>query len=116
MSRRKKFSGAQLRALRKEAGYTQEEIGIRVGISRETVSAIENERPETINSIGVEVISKVIFLPPTITEQLEPYCYVAQKEVQWCTTACLTKGSRIHPRRDRDPGRYQPRDRVGYRK
>ena len=58
MSRRKKFSGAQLRALRKEAGYTQEELGLRVGISRETVSAIENEKPETMSSIGVEVISK----------------------------------------------------------
>lgn len=58
MSRKKKFSGAQLKALRKEAGYTQEELALRVGISRETVSAIENEKPETINNIGVEVISK----------------------------------------------------------
>ncbi|MCV2886079.1 helix-turn-helix domain-containing protein [Aestuariibacter sp. AA17] len=58
MSRRKKFSGAQLRALRKESGYTQEELALRVGISRETVSAIENEKPETMSAIGVEVISK----------------------------------------------------------
>lgn len=58
MSRRKKFSGIQLRALRKEAGYTQGDLAIRIGISRETVSAIENEKPETMNSIGVEVISK----------------------------------------------------------
>ncbi|MCF2946902.1 helix-turn-helix domain-containing protein [Paraglaciecola aquimarina] len=58
MSRRKMFSGAQLKALRKESGYTQEELAQRVGISRETVSAIENEKPETMNSIGVEVISK----------------------------------------------------------
>lgn len=58
MSHKKKFSGAQLKALRKEAGYTQEELALRVGISRETVSAIENEKPETINNIGVEVISK----------------------------------------------------------
>lgn len=58
MSRKKKFSGAQLKLLRKEAGYTQEELAIRIGISRETVSAIENEKPETMNSIGVEVISK----------------------------------------------------------
>ncbi|MCC2616694.1 helix-turn-helix domain-containing protein [Aestuariibacter halophilus] len=58
MARRKNFSGAQLRALRKESGYTQEELAVRIGISRETVSAIENEKPETMNSIGVEVISK----------------------------------------------------------
>ncbi|MEP7706469.1 helix-turn-helix domain-containing protein [Paraglaciecola sp. 25GB23A] len=58
MSHNKKFSGAQLKALRKEAGYTQEELALRVGISRETVSAIENEKPETINNIGVEIISK----------------------------------------------------------
>lgn len=58
MSRKKKFSGEQLKALRKEAGYTQEDLALRVGISRETVSAIENEKPETMNNIGVEVISK----------------------------------------------------------
>lgn len=58
MSRKKKFSGTQLKALRKEAGYTQEELALRVGISRETVSAIENEKPETMNNIGVEIISK----------------------------------------------------------
>jgi DNA-binding XRE family transcriptional regulator len=58
MSRRKKFSGVQLKSLRKEAGYTQGELALRVGISRETVSAIENEKTETMNSIGVEVISK----------------------------------------------------------
>lgn len=58
MSRRKMFSGAQLKALRKESGYTQEELASRVGISRETVSAIENEKPETMNNISVEVISK----------------------------------------------------------
>ena len=58
MSRRNKFSGAQLKSLRKESGYTQEELAHRVGISRETVSAIENDKPETMKNIGVEVISK----------------------------------------------------------
>lgn len=58
MSRRRKFSGTQLKALRKESGYTQEELARRIGISRETVSAIENDKPETMNNIGVEVISK----------------------------------------------------------
>lgn len=58
MARRKQFSGAQLRTLRKEAGYTQEDLAFRVGLSRETVSAIENEKPGTIDTIGVEVINK----------------------------------------------------------
>ncbi len=58
MSRRKLFSGAQLKALRKESGLTQEDLAYRIGISRETVSAIENEKPETMNNISVEVISK----------------------------------------------------------
>ncbi|MDU0355567.1 helix-turn-helix transcriptional regulator [Paraglaciecola aquimarina] len=58
MSRRKMLSGAQLKALRKESGYTQGELASRIGISRETVSAIENDKPETMNNIGMEVISK----------------------------------------------------------
>lgn len=57
MARRKKISGALLRAMRKETGLTQAQIGQRLGISRETVSAIENEKPETMNSIGAEVFS-----------------------------------------------------------
>ena len=58
MSRKKIFSGAQLMSLRKEAGYTQEELAQRVGISRETVSAIENDKPETMDNIGVSVVNK----------------------------------------------------------
>ena len=58
MSRRKMFSGAQLKLLRKEAGYTQDDLAKRVGISRETVSAIENDKPETIDNIGVAVVNK----------------------------------------------------------
>jgi HTH-type transcriptional regulator/antitoxin HipB len=58
MSHKKMFSGAQLKSLRKEAGYTQEELAQRVGISRETVSAIENDKPETMDNIGVGVVSK----------------------------------------------------------
>lgn len=57
MGRRNKISGALLKAMRKEADFTQEQLGARIGISRETVSAIENEKPETINAIGAEVIS-----------------------------------------------------------
>lgn len=57
MGRKTKISGPLLRTLRQEAGYTQEALGKRVGISRETVSAIENEKPGSLNSIGAEVIS-----------------------------------------------------------
>lgn len=57
MSRTTKISGPLLRTLRLEAGYTQEEIANRLGLSRETVSAIENEKPGTIDSIEAEVIS-----------------------------------------------------------
>lgn len=58
MARRKMFSGEQLRTLRKESGLTQGELALRIGLSRETVSAIENDKPETMNSISVEVINK----------------------------------------------------------
>jgi DNA-binding XRE family transcriptional regulator len=58
MSRRTKISGPLLRELRKEAELTQHDLAARIGISRETVSAIENDKPETIEAIGAEVISK----------------------------------------------------------
>jgi|TARA_B110000238_G_C15911288_1_gene346391 HTH-type transcriptional regulator/antitoxin HipB len=58
MSRRTKISGLLLRELRKEAQFTQHDLAARIGISRETVSAIENDKRETIEAIGAEVISK----------------------------------------------------------
>lgn len=58
MSLGNRFSGKELKRIRKEAGYTQAEIAVRVGISRETVSAIENEQPGAINSIELGVIKK----------------------------------------------------------
>ncbi len=58
MSRRTKISGDLLRELRKEAQLTQADIAARIGISRETVSAIENDKRETIEALGAEVISK----------------------------------------------------------
>ena len=58
MSRRTKISGLLLRELRKEAELTQSDLAARIGISRETVSAIENDKRETIEAIGAEVISK----------------------------------------------------------
>ena len=51
------FSGKELRSLRKEAGFTQKEIAARIGISRETVVAIENEHPKTIDSLSLEVVN-----------------------------------------------------------
>ncbi|MBL4630324.1 MAG: helix-turn-helix transcriptional regulator [Paraglaciecola sp.] len=58
MSRRTKISGLLLRELRRETGLTQYDLATRIGISRETVSAIENDKRETIEAIGAEVISK----------------------------------------------------------
>ncbi|MGS2719452.1 helix-turn-helix domain-containing protein [Paraglaciecola aestuariivivens] len=58
MSRRTKISGHLLRELRKEADLTQADLATRIGISRETVSAIENDKRETIEALGAEVISK----------------------------------------------------------
>lgn len=47
-----------LRNLRKEAGYTQGELAQRLGLSRETVSAIENHKPETMRTLQIEVVNK----------------------------------------------------------
>jgi DNA-binding XRE family transcriptional regulator len=58
MSLSERFSGQELRRIRKEAGYTQAEMAARVGISRETVSAIENEQPGAINSLEMSVIKQ----------------------------------------------------------
>jgi DNA-binding XRE family transcriptional regulator len=57
MARRKKIDIALLKAMRKEAQLTQKELGDRIGISRETVSAIEREVPETINSLEADILS-----------------------------------------------------------
>lgn len=52
-----KFSGKELKSLRKEAGFTQVEIAKKIGISRETVVAIENEHPKTIDALSLEVVN-----------------------------------------------------------
>jgi len=51
------FSGTELKNLRKEAGFTQRELASRIGISRETVLAIENDRPQTMDSLSLEVVN-----------------------------------------------------------
>ena len=50
------FSGLELKNLRKEAGFTQKVLASQIGISRETVVAIENEHPKTIDSLSLEVV------------------------------------------------------------
>ncbi len=45
-------------ALRESVGLTQAEIGLRVGLSRETVSAIENCRPATLKSLSLTVLHR----------------------------------------------------------
>ncbi|GHB66420.1 hypothetical protein GCM10008107_14520 [Psychrosphaera saromensis] len=52
-----KFSGKELRGLRKEAGFTQAQIAKEIGISRETVVAIENEHPKVIDALSLEVVN-----------------------------------------------------------
>ena len=47
------FSGKELKKLRKEAGFTQKLLAGKIGISRETVVAIENEHPKTIGSLNI---------------------------------------------------------------
>ena len=51
------FSGRELKNLRKEAGFTQKVLASKIGISRETVIAIENEHPKTIDSLSLEVVN-----------------------------------------------------------
>jgi len=51
------FSGKELRSLRKEAGFTQKDLATKIGISRETVIAIENEHAKTIASLSLDVVN-----------------------------------------------------------
>jgi len=52
-----KFSGAHLKSLRKEAGLTQKELASRIGLSRETIVAIENEYVGSIDKLSIEVVN-----------------------------------------------------------
>jgi DNA-binding XRE family transcriptional regulator len=47
-----------LKMMRKESGLTQNDLALRLGVSRETVSAIENEKPETISVLSIDLIEK----------------------------------------------------------
>jgi len=52
------FSSIELKNLRKEAGLTQKELANRIGISRETVVAIENEHPKTMKTLSLVVVNR----------------------------------------------------------
>lgn len=58
MGRRQKFNGSVLRALRKDSPYSQFELAELLGISRETVSAIENDKIGTIDNISIDLIRR----------------------------------------------------------
>jgi HTH-type transcriptional regulator/antitoxin HipB len=47
-----------LKRMRKESGFTQTELAARLSVSRETISAIENEKQETINSLSIDIIER----------------------------------------------------------
>ena len=50
--------GNELRLLRKESGLTQAQLGARIGLSRETVSHIENNNSRAINALTVSTLTK----------------------------------------------------------
>jgi len=47
-----------LKALRKEAGYTQQDLALRLGVSRETVVAIEGAKRSSIDSLQLALLYK----------------------------------------------------------
>lgn len=53
-----KIDGTHLRLIRKEAGYTQEELAEALDLSRETISAIERNKETAINSITIDVVNR----------------------------------------------------------
>lgn len=54
---RTKINPKILKSMRMEAGLTQRELGERIGISRETVCAIETGKPYSLETIEAQVIS-----------------------------------------------------------
>jgi DNA-binding XRE family transcriptional regulator len=47
------INGQQLRKIRKEAGYSQEQLGLLLGLTRETINKIENNNPGSIESLAI---------------------------------------------------------------
>jgi transcriptional regulator with XRE-family HTH domain len=58
MGRRHKFDGKLLKALRKTTPYSQLQMSEFLGVSRETISAIENEKQGTIENISIDTIRR----------------------------------------------------------
>jgi DNA-binding XRE family transcriptional regulator len=52
------FDGMQLRALRREAGLTQQQLADELCMSRETIVAIENNRPSAIEGLRLKTIQR----------------------------------------------------------
>ncbi|WP_296053447.1 helix-turn-helix transcriptional regulator [uncultured Alteromonas sp.] len=50
------FDGRRLKELRLRAGFTQQDIAYRIKITRESVSAIERNRPSAIRGLRWSVI------------------------------------------------------------
>lgn len=53
-----KFSGEQLKQIRKEAGYTQVELAKLLRVHRDTIGHIENNKPGTIDEISADLIRR----------------------------------------------------------
>lgn len=51
-----RFDVQILKTMRKEAGFTQAEIAKAIGISRETVVAIENAHPKTVEALSASTL------------------------------------------------------------
>lgn len=51
-----KFDGAFLRKIRKQAGLTQAELSRKLGISRDTIIAVEKSRDGTIDDLGIVTV------------------------------------------------------------
>jgi HTH-type transcriptional regulator / antitoxin HipB len=55
---KKRINIQLLKMMRKESGFTQSELAGRLGVSRETISAIENEKQETISVLSIDLVEK----------------------------------------------------------
>jgi DNA-binding XRE family transcriptional regulator len=58
MAFRNKFDGKLLQAQPKKTPFSQKEFGVIIDVSRETVSAIENEKQGTIENISMKMVRK----------------------------------------------------------
>lgn len=53
-----RFDGSHLKALRKTTPYSQERMAELLDLSRETVSAIENNKDHAIRNLSIEMVNK----------------------------------------------------------